>query len=298
MMEPSAASSRESLARDLLALARPRHWVKAVFILLPIPFAVAGGATADFHSLVAGILGFCLVSSGVYVLNDVCDAARDALHPEKRLRPIAAKRVSRGLAAGYAGVLLLVGFALIGATGLRDAVVVSAIYLAVNVVYSLGIKNVPLVDVFVLASGFFLRVLLGCALVSAAPSRWLLLCASSLALFLAFAKRRGDVVAEVERAHRPSLAGYNEAYLGQAMALTAGVALLSYGLYCQEAPNLVAGREFASLPFAVFGILEYLRIAIVKGRGGSPVDVVLESPSLFACGVGWLIGVLWSLGVI
>ncbi len=192
--------------------------------------------------------------------------------------------------------LLLGGFALLAGTASRGAVSIAAIYLAINVVYSLGVKNVPLVDVFVLASGFLLRVLLGCALVAAAPSRWLLLCASSLALFLAFAKRRGDLVAEVGSGHRPSLAGYNEAYLGQAMALTAGVALLAYGLYCQEAPHLMDGREFASLPFAVFGVLEYLRIAIVQGRGGSPVDVVLRSPALLACGAGWFVAVLWSLG--
>ena len=289
---------RAGLAHDLVSLARPRHWVKSVFILLPVPFAVAAGSALNWYALAMGSLGFCLVSSAVYVFNDACDAERDALHPKKRLRPIAAGRITRRMAAALCAALFAAGVLLEVATKIPGALWIAAAYAGLNVAYSLGLKNVPLVDVFLIASGFLLRVLLGCALVSAEPSRWLLLCASGLALFLAFAKRRGDLVTLVDGAHRPSLAGYNEAYLNQAMALTAGVALLSYGLYCQEAPTLVEGRQFASLPFVIFGLLEYLRIAHVRNEGASPVDVVLRSPALLVSGCGWVASVLWSLGIV
>ena len=120
----------------------------------------------------------------------------------------------------------------------------------------MGAKNLPLLDVLLLAAGYVLRVLLGCALVGAPPSSWLPLCASSLALFLAFAKRRTDVIAGLEGDHRPSLAGYNEGLLSSAMTVTAQtIALVSYGLYCQEAEHLKRRRELASLPFVAFELL-------------------------------------------
>jgi 4-hydroxybenzoate polyprenyltransferase len=292
---PSAGTN---LAADLVSLARPKHWIKSGFILLPVPFAVASGAPPNWRALLLGSLGFCLVSSAVYVFNDLFDATRDALHPTKRLRPIASGRVTPGVAAAMSAVLLASGAALGVWAGVATALWIMGTYVGLNVVYSLGAKNVPLLDVFIIASGFLLRVLLGCALVSAQPSGWLLLCASSLALFLAFAKRRGDLMAAVDGAHRPSLAGYNETYLNQAMALTGGVVLLSYGLYCQEASLLVKGREFASLPFVAFGLLDYLRLAYVRNEGESPVELVLRSPAMLVCGVGWFASVLWSLGIV
>jgi decaprenyl-phosphate phosphoribosyltransferase len=293
-----ATGARRPLALELFALARPKHWIKSVFILLPVPFAAVSGAPPNWLALAIGTLSFCLVSSAVYVFNDLFDAQRDALHPTKRLRPIASGRVGRTTAAACCAVLLAAGALLGIVAGVREAAWITAIYAALNVVYSLGAKNIPLVDVFILASGFLLRVLLGCALVAAEPSRWLLLCASSLALFLAFAKRRGDLMAAVEGAHRPSLAGYTETFLNQAMGLTAGVVLLSYGLYCQEALHLMKGREFASLPFVAFGLLDYLRLAYLRNEGASPVDLVLGSPAILVCGIGWSISVLWSLGIV
>jgi decaprenyl-phosphate phosphoribosyltransferase len=292
-----ADSRRSGIAADLISLARPRHWIKSVFILLPVPFAAASGFAPRWSALLTGSLGFCLISSSMYVFNDACDAARDALHPVKRLRPIASGRISRGTAAAWCAALFGSGMALGVSSGSDAAPRIIGIYTLLNVAYSLGAKNVALIDVFILASGFLLRVLLGCALVSAEPSQWLLLCASSLALFLAFAKRRADLVTGVNAAHRPSLAGYTETYLNQAMALMAGVVLVSYGLYCFDAPHLLKGREFASLPFVAFGLLDYLRLAYLKNEGISPVDLVLSSPAMLLCGFGWLASVLWSLGI-
>ncbi len=169
--------------------------------------------------------------------------------------------------------------------------------MAINVVYNLGAKHVALLDVFLLSSGFVIRVLLGCVLVSAAPSPWLLLCTSTLALFLGFTKRRADLTDELDLNHRPSLRGYSKAFLDQAMSICAGVAILAYALYCIEAKAVLKpGREMASLPFVAYGILNYLRMVHVEGVGGSPVEVAYHSWSMQACTFGWLVAVTWSLG--
>ncbi len=281
---------------DLVDLARPRHWVKGVFILMPVPFSIAAGAQLQLTPLILGLMGFSLVTSAVYVFNDLLDAGLDRHHPDKKDRPLAAGRIGRGMAALFSGVLLATGLGLLALTGIAAAAWIAGVYVGLNLFYSVRGKRIPLVDVFLLASGFVLRVLLGCALIAVQASDWLLLCSSTLALSLALGKRRADLVAGLDEQHRPSLAGYNRAFVEQAIGITAGVALVSYALYCIEAEVLVPGREFASLPFVAFGILEYVRLVHTREAGGSPVDLVLSSRSMLVVGIGWLAAVLWSTG--
>ena len=286
----------------LVRLARPKHWIKNVFVLLPVPFAFAlktvGTEGFSILAFLLGLAGFCLVNSAVYTLNDLFDAGADLLHPRKRLRPIAAGQVSRLAAAVQIVVLLVVGLGLCVAAERSYSVTIALVYVALNVVYNLGAKNVALLDVFLLSSGFVIRVLLGCALVSAPPSAWLLLCTSTLALFLGFAKRRADLTGGLHHDHRPSLRGYNMAFLDHAMSICAGVAILAYALYCIEVmKSLQPGREMASMPFVAYGVLNYLRMVHVEGIGGSPVDVACRSLSTQACAIGWLVTVTWSLGL-
>jgi 4-hydroxybenzoate polyprenyltransferase len=287
----------------LIRLARPRDWIKNVFVLLPVPFALkameaAGGKHFDAVRFLLGLAGFCLVNSAIYTFNDLCDAAADRLHPTKCRRPIAAGEVSNRAVAVQIVVLLLAGLGLCLAAARPPAVAIVLSYVALNMAYNFGAKHVALLDVFLLSSGFVIRVLLGCALVAASPSPWLLLCTATLALFLGFAKRRADLTEELDVNHRPSLRGYNKAFLDQAVSICAGVAILAYALYCIEVKKMLqAGREMASLPFVVYGILDYLRMVHVEGIGGSPVDVAYHSRSIQACAVGWMVAVTWSLGL-
>ncbi len=287
---------------DLVRLARPQDWIKNVFVLLPVPFALQAGTrytTAPFALPFAlGLAGFCLVNSAVYTLNDLFDAAADRLHPTKRNRPIAAGKVSQSAAFAQSIVLLSAGLTLCAATNILAAPVIALTYVAVNIAYNLGAKHVALLDVFMLSSGFVIRVLLGCALVSAAPSPWLLLCTSTLALFLGFAKRRADLTEELDIDHRPSLRGYSMGFLDQAVSITAGVAILAYALYCIEVKQVLRpGRELASMPFVAYGVLNYLRMVYVEGAGGSPVEIAYHSLSTQLCAVGWIVAVTWSLGI-
>ena len=286
-----------SAARELVRLVRPRDWLKNVFVLLPLPFALGGGSLVEPAALVFGLVAMSLTSSAAYVFNDWWDAERDRRHPRKRRRPLAAENlpaaagpaVSAGLAAAGASAAYL------GAPAPAGLVVTA--YLGLQLLYTLYGKHVPLVDVFLLSSGFVLRVILGCAVAGVPPSNWLLLCSSSLALLLALAKRRADLVEGLDERHRPSLAGYNRAFLDQGLAVSAGLTITAYALYCMDAAVLAPGREFASLPFVVLGVMECLRIVHAENGGGSPVDMLLSSPVLLACSIAWGAAILLSIRV-
>lgn len=281
---------------DYVALARPRHWTKNVFVLMPLPHALAGGGTFELLPYVSGLVGFSLVSSAIYAFNDCRDAGHDRRHPTKCERPVAAGRITPGAGTTFGLLLLALGLGLCWASDRPLALTLALTYVAINLFYSFWGRAIPVLDVFLLASGFVLRVLLGCALVFAVPSLWLLLCSSTLALFMAFAKRRNDLLTGVNGDHRASLDGYDVAFLEQAMAISATLALIAYAIFCMESPVLVDGRQFASLPFVAFGVLEYLRRVQLPGDGGSPVDLLLASRALQACGVGWVMATVWSLG--
>ncbi len=296
MSSVEARPLSSTLAHDLLRLARPKDWIKSVFILMPLPFALASGAQLDAASLALGIAAMCLVCSAIYAVNDVLDAERDRQSARKRSRPVAAGRVSKQAALGAAAAWLAAGFALGALSGHAGALAVFSTYTALNLLYSFGLKHVPLLDAFILSSFYVLRVVLGCVLVDVVPSNWLLLCSSALALLIALGKRRGELMREAAALERPALQGYNRVYLDQAMGIIGGVTLFSYALYSLETPLLVPGRQFASLPFVAFGVLEYLRLAQVRGEGESPVDLLLRSPGLIVAGIGWVVASLWSVG--
>ncbi|QGJ71490.1 Decaprenyl-phosphate phosphoribosyltransferase [Planctomycetales bacterium 10988] len=295
------APPQRGLIRSMIKLARPLDWVKSLFILAPVPFALADRSVdAHFEPLVflAGLFGFCFLSSSIYILNDIWDAEADRLHPKKRFRPIASGRVPVWLASIESLLLVSTAMALFSYCTLHGRLVVlilGLIYLLTNCLYCLGAKHLTLLDVFLISSGFVIRVLVGCALVAVTPSEWLLFCSGTLALFLAFAKRRADLVAGMDAQHRPSLAGYSVSFLDQALAISAGIALLSYALYSREAEVFAEGRKLATIPFAAYAVLDYLRLAQVEGTGGSPIDVLKRSIGLQVCCVGWVLTVLWSL---
>ena len=283
------------MLRDLIRLSRPVHWIKNVFVLMPVPFAIASGAHIDVRSFAFGLFSFCLAASAIYAFNDAQDAERDRLHEEKRHRPIAAGKISKPVAYMWSLGLVTVATGFAYATGKPTALALFASYVAVNIVYTLGAKHIALIDVFLLSGMYLQRALLGCALLSVMPSHWLLLCSYALALFVSLTKRRADLVKGMGGDHRPALDGYTEGFLDQAIGISAGMTILAYALYSMEAKVLLETRKFAALPFVVFAELDYLRMAHLRLAGGSPVDMLLRSPSLLIAGVGWLGATIWSL---
>lgn len=282
---------------QIFRLLRPWHWIKNAFVLVPVPFALAVGAELDPGAFLLGLFGFCLINSAAYAFNDVRDAEADRHSPSKRSRPVASGGVSPALALALAALLAVIGLVLCALSGVLAAIVLSLIYVVANLAYSLGAKHVPILDVFLLSSGYVVRVILGCELVGAVPSNWLLLCSSMLALFLAFGKRRADLAAGLTSDHRPALAGYTMGFLDSALSITAGMAIFAYALYSQESPAFLEGRELVGLPFVAYGLLDYLRAAVVEGAGASPVEMAYRSRPLQLCVIGWALATAWSFGV-
>ena len=202
------------------------------------------------------------MSSAVYALNDALDAERDRLHEKKRERPIAAGRISKAEAVLVRGALLAApasGWRAL--SGASVALLVIAAYVAKELVYQLGLKHVPLVDMFLLSSGFVLRIVLGAELVGTAPSNWLLLVSSTLALFISLAKRRGELARGMDGAHRPALGLHRG--VPRPGAGGDGRNDLDQRTRSLHGSEGAAGRAASSRcsPFVVFGVLEYLRLA-------------------------------------
>jgi hypothetical protein len=263
---------------------------------MPVPFAMAAAVGVDWSRLAAGIVAFCLGSSAIYSLNDVLDAERDRSHPRKCRRPVASGRVRPALALAWSGGLCACALGVSYAIG-PEAIRILGAYLVLNVFYCLSGKYWPLIDVFLLSSGFLLRILMGVAMMGVSPSSWLLLCGASLALLLGLSKRRIDLVGGYF-AHRPALAGYTREFLDQAIGIAAGVTIISYALYCMDSPVFLVGREFSTLPFVIFGVLDYLRTIHSPIDASSPLDVILSSRMILGAAVGWAVAAIWSIGIL
>jgi 4-hydroxybenzoate polyprenyltransferase len=287
----------------LVRALRPQQWSKNVFVLAAIGFAL-GDRTLGLEASTAAILpvlaafgAFCLAASAIYLVNDLRDVESDRAHPEKRLRPIAAGEVSPAAARATA-----LGCAL-GATGLALAaggpqtpvVAVIAAYAAINLAYSLGLKHVVLVDAFCIASGFLLRVLAGGAAAGIAISHWLLLCTLFLALFLALAKRRGEItLLGTDRGrHRAILEQYTVGFLDQMVTVLAACTIVCYTMYTVDETTVAKFGEdnglVWSVPFVVFGIGRYMLLAQTSHDTGNPTKVFLGGDLVFALNtLAWL----------
>jgi 4-hydroxybenzoate polyprenyltransferase len=287
-------------ARDVLQLLRPHHWVKNGFVLAGLLFGHVWDQPGYVAAALAATLAFCLASSAVYAFNDAQDAARDREHPDKRQRPVARGAISAGAARGIAAVLAVAALALAAWTSGEVAAATGA-YLALNAAYSQGLKHVPVIDVFVIAAGFMLRILAGTWGVGIEPSRWLLACGFLLTLFLGFAKRR----AELERLagdagqHRAVLESYTLAFLDKAVLACVVGMVVTYGLYTVSAETVALhGTEqlIWTLPWVLLGSFRYLFRLHFRGGGGDPTQELLRDPLLAASALGWVATVAWLIG--
>ena len=288
-----------SRARAYLELARPSHWVKNVFVLAGVVF---GHAWDDSTLLAAAFIttfAFCLASSAVYAFNDSLDAEQDRDHPDKRDRPVARGAVSTREAFAIAGMLAAVSLAAALWVGVTAAGIVAA-YLALNIAYTLGLKRVPVVDVFVIAAGFMLRLLAGTSGIGVEPSQWLLACGFLLTLFLGFAKRRAELarLADDAAQHRAVLDAYSTGFLDKAILVCVVGMVVTYAAYTVS-PDTASlhgtGHLIVTLPWVLLGTFRYLFRLHFRGGGGDPAEEVIRDPVLAAAGAGWIATVLWLI---
>jgi 4-hydroxybenzoate polyprenyltransferase len=293
-VETTKRSKERGIADALLGavlLMRPRQWVKNAFVFAPAFFTPSVMSAATVWSVVWVFVCFCCISSGVYCFNDLRDRESDKLHPKKRLRPLASGRVSVGMAAALATVLLAGGFALAWLL-VPQAAPVMLLYVVVNAAYSLLLKNIAIVDVLVISLGFVLRVHAGAAVIGVVATPWIQICAGLLALFIALAKRRDDVVLEIGTEHRVSLSGYTRLFLDVCIGVTLSALLVSYMIFTlnDDAMTRLGSHElFLTVPFVVAGIFRYLQLTLVFERSGSPTELVFKDGFLTAAIGGWLL---------
>ena len=279
-------------ALALLASLRPRQWIKNLFVFAGVIFSQQM-LTPLLWTAVAAFAIFCGLSGAMYLFNDVADAARDRLHPTKRLRPIASGRLSRRTAS-VAGALLLAGSL---AAAFRINVPFGLVALAYGVLltaYSVWFKHLVILDVLTVAAGFVLRAVAGAVAVDVEISGWLLICTILLALFLALGKRRHEYrsLARDASLHRPILAEYSEGFLDQMISVVTPSTVTAYALYTMS-PETVAKFHTRllplTLPFVLYGIFRYLYLLYRRDLGGSPSDLVVNDRALLLDALLWML---------
>ena len=272
--------------RDYAVALRANQWTKNAIVFAAFFFAFFDRSrqvplsVADLLYVIPAVCLFCIVSSGIYVFNDIRDLEEDRHHPLKQFRPIARGRISVPRARLMAAVLL--GGGLLGAVLLsRPFAAVLGTYVLVQVVYNLGLKRVPLIDILVIAGGFVLRAIAGAVVLhDVTISPWLLLCTFLLALFLALCKRRHEKISLTDEAgpQRASLAGYDTGLLDQLIAITSAATIVSYAIYTLWPQTVdkfgTSGLGF-TVPFVVFGIFRYLDLAYRHRKGDRPEKILL-----------------------
>ena len=285
--------------RPYLKLARPRQWVKNGFVLPGLIFGHALGEPDKLAAALTATVAFCLMSSAVYSMNDCLDRERDREHPDKRNRPIASGAVSVRAATLF-GLLLAAGALALGACASPMVAAILVGYALINLGYSMGLKRIPVVDVFIIAAGFMLRLLAGTLGIGIEPSRWLLFCGFLVTLFLGFAKRRAELIRLGEDAgqHRPVLDAYTESFLDAAVLACATGMVIAYGLYTVSAQTMAQhGTDLTlTLPFVLFGTFRYLFLLRHRGGGGDPSNELLDDPWLLGSAAGWIATVVLLIG--
>jgi 4-hydroxybenzoate polyprenyltransferase len=288
------------IADMLLALLkemRPRQWTKNAVLFAALVFdrqLTPGNLPAVLRTL-AGFIIFCLLSSVVYIINDIADVEADRQHPEKRKRPIASGKLPISIATGYAVGLLILIFPVSFFMSL-DFGLVALAYFLINLAYSKWIKHVPLLDVFAIASGFVLRVAAGVALIQVERfSPWLYVVTTLGALYLGFGKRRAELamLADGANSTRRVLDGYTLPLLDQFITIVSATTIIAYSLYTFSAPNLPSDHSMMlTIPFVLYGVFRYLYLIQVTHRAGAPEEVLLSDRPLQITILLWTISVL------
>lgn len=285
---------------DTIRLIRVEHWVKNLFLFLPAFFAARLLEWPVLQNAVLGFLSFCLVSSSVYVLNDLVDAPQDRNHPDKRHRPIATGAIGRREAIAL--LLLLLGCGTAMAAWLSISMLLFCLlYVVINILYSFSLKHIAIVDISLIGTGFLLRVLAGGAVTGVEVSHWLIVMTFLLALILGLAKRRGEyVIATGGHTFRRALEGYNLPFLDVSITVCSTVAIVAYLMYCfsPEVTDRIGSHNiYYTAFFVIIGILRYLQLTLVFERTESPTRALLRDAFLQLVLLGWIGAFAWLLYV-
>lgn len=277
---------------ELVRLLRPAQWLKNLLVFAALLFSRLLTVPTELLRVTALFLCFCALASAAYIFNDWIDAPADRANPAKADRPLAAGTVAVPLALGVALVLAAGG--LLGVLLLdRVTAALCGAYVLINALYTLGLKQQPILDVGCIASGFVIRAFVGATVIAVPISRWLVMCSMFLALFLGFVKRRQEIVHLEEHAvrHRPVLKEYSEQFLDHMNAILAAATLVCYTLYTVDAETVTrlgTDRLLYTVPFVLYGIFRYLYLVHQQGLGATPSEVLLRDRPLAIAVLAWV----------
>ena len=287
--------SRASVLAGIVVSMRPRQWLKNLVVFAALIFAKKLVFLPSLGRAAAAFVLFCCASGAVYIVNDLFDADRDRKHPQKARRPIASRAL--GVQPAVTAVILLLTVSLIAGFALSlpfGAVLLT--YVVVNLVYSFWLKEVVIIDVMVIASGFVLRAVAGALIIDVPISHWLIMCTILLSLFLALCKRRQELESlEDAHGHRTSLKDYSLGFIDQMINVVTPSTLVTYVLYSvsPEVEEKLGTRYlYLTVPFVLYGIFRYLYLVHRRGGGGNPAQALLTDRPLLLC-VG-----LWALTIV
>lgn len=268
---------------NYIKLLRIKSWAKNFFVFVPVVFAKLLFDANTFYIIVTGFVTFSIASSAVYVLNDIVDAPKDAIHPLKKDRPIASGKISQKNAL-VLGALLYLLLALITFKMNLSFMVIVWIYVFINILYTMFLKEIVIVDIFCIASGFMLRVIGGGLLISVYISKWLILTTMFLSLFLAVMKRRVEIANSPDaNEQRTVLKDYSLNFIDQIVAMTGSGVILSYALYSvadKTVEKFGTERLIFTTMFVIFGIFRYMYLVYKKDRGENVIEVILTDPPM------------------
>ncbi|QCK13892.1 decaprenyl-phosphate phosphoribosyltransferase [Mangrovivirga cuniculi] len=259
-------------------LLRIDQWVKNTFLFIPLFFAGDFFKSTKLLDLLIGFISFSLIASSIYIFNDYRDRENDRKHPKKKYRPIASGKVSTTIAFGIMTLCLITGLALGYFLDYRF-IILLLIYLLINITYSLGLKQVAILDMIMVSSGFVIRVIAGGVISHVPLSQWLIVMVYLLSLFIVLAKRRDDVYHYTVSGNltRQSVTNYNLEYMTATLVLISGVIIVSYLMYCLSPnANIQSEHLYATSLFVISGILRYLQITIVDNKSGSPTRILYK----------------------
>ena len=269
----------KGMVRDIIRLMRVKHYIKNVMIMMPLFF---GGLlfTSRFFDVFIGTLAFSFAASIVYIFNDLCDMEKDRLHPKKKNRPLASGKISKKTAKILIGGLSALSFSIMAGFGLGvRAMITSAVFIVINILYSSVLKNVPLLDVLILALGYVLRLYFGGVVSDIEISNWLFLTVMSLAFYLALGKRRNELM-QIGNDSRPVLKAYTEKFLDKNMYLCLSLTLVFYSLWSSYYAELYNSLFVFTVPIVVIICMRYSMNIEGDNSSGDPVEVVLSDKIL------------------
>ena len=275
---------------DYIKLLRPHHYIKNLFIFAPLFFSFSFPKGSFTATVIAFVL-FSLVASSIYALNDLLDIKEDRKHPKKKNRPLASGKVSAKSAKVL--IVFLASFSFISAFLYNeDLFLVLLTYFTLNIAYSLKLKHITIVDIFIIATGFVLRLFAGAVVINIALSMWIIIITFLLALFLAIAKRRDDVLLSSKgKETRKNIDGYNLEFTNAVMVFMSGVIVMAYILYTvsdQVIARLDSEYLFLTTFFVILGIMRYMQLTFVEQNSGSPTKMVLQDRFLQITILFWL----------